>query len=130
MLIYATAAAGQVPELNGKQLAKGMQHLLGGTPYDVGPGPIGTVTNALYNGDEVGLNLTLGPPNWNAANGTRRGVGSVYCLNNAQPGYESTFPKGPNADALRYDPMTDTLEDKVLPCITGFCGTENCGAPP
>lgn len=127
MLVYATAAAGQVPELTGRQLARGMQNLLGGTSYDVGPTAISSLLTALDNGDEVGLNLTLGPPDWNVSNGTRKGAGSVYCLNNAQPGYESTFPKGPNADALRYDLETDSLEDKPLPCITNFCGTDNCG---
>lgn len=127
MMVYATAAAGQVPELTGRQVAKGMQKLLDGTPYDIGPTAMSSVLTALDNGEDIGLELTLGPPDWNVANGTRKGVGSVYCLNNAQPGYESTFPKGPNADALRYDPETDTLEDKPLPCITNFCGTENCG---
>ncbi|RYZ04649.1 MAG: hypothetical protein EOO73_22745 [Myxococcales bacterium] len=120
LMVYATAAAGQVPALTGKQLAIGMQKLLGGTPYDVGPSQVSKVLSALDNGEDLGINLTLGPPDWNTANGTRKGVGSVYCLNDAQAGYESMFPKGPNSDALRYDPETDTLEDKPLPCITSF----------
>jgi hypothetical protein len=120
LMVYATAAAGEVPALTGKELALGMRRLLNGTSYDVGPTPISNVLTALSNGEDLGLNLTLGPPDWNAANGTRKGIGSVYCLNDASPGYEQTFPKGPNADALRYDPKTDTLEDKPLPCITNF----------
>ena len=119
-MVYATAAAGQVPSLTGKNLATGMQKLLGGEPYDVGPGQISKVLTALDNGEEIGLNLTLGPPNWNTANGTRRGVGSVYCLNNGVSAYNALSPKGPITDALRYDPETDMLEAKSLPCIENF----------
>jgi hypothetical protein len=113
LMVYATAAAGQVPVLNGKQLANGMQRLLGGVSYDVGPAQISTILTALDNGEDIGLNLTLGPPKWNTANGTRKGVGSVYCLN-------TNVPTGPLADALRFDPETNTLEDKPLPCIPNF----------
>ena len=120
LLVYATAAAGQVPSLTGKDIAGGMRRLLSGTNYDVGPTDISRVLTALDNGDDIGLNLTLGAPDWNVARGTRNGVGSVYCLNNGAFSYETGFPLGPNRDALRYDPETNTLEDKPLPCIPNF----------
>ncbi|MDF3071581.1 MAG: uncharacterized protein K0R38_7182 [Polyangiaceae bacterium] len=120
LMVYAAAAAGQVPALTGKQLATGMQKLLGGEPYDVGPSQISQVLRALEDGEELGLNLTLGPPNWNTGNGTRKGVGSVYCLNDGLAADEADFPRGPTPDALRYDPETDTLESKPLRCISDF----------
>ena len=75
---------------------------------------------ALDNGDDVGLKLTLGAPNWNVARGTRNGIGSVYCLNNGAFSLEASFPLGPQLDALRYDPETNQLEDTPLPCIPNF----------
>lgn len=120
LMIYAAAAAGQVPSLSGKDLARGMLRLISGTSYDVGPTPISKVLTALDNGDDLGLRLTLGEPDWNAAQGTRRGVGSVYCLNNGMFAYEGEFPLGPNNDQLRFDPTGGTLETKPLSCINGF----------
>ncbi len=120
MMVYAAAAAGEVPRLDGKELALGMRRLLVGNRYDVGPLPISSVLTALDNGEDIGLQLTLGDPSWNAAHGTRSGLGSVYCLNNGAFAYETTFDKGPNLDALRYDPETKTLEAKPLPCIPNF----------
>lgn len=120
LLVYAAAAAGEVPLLGGKDLALGMRRLLSGTSYDVGPSPISSVLTALDNGEDLALELTLGAPNWDAAHGTRRGVGSVYCLNNGAFTYEAMYPKGPNYDALRYDPTTQTLENKQLSCIPNF----------
>jgi hypothetical protein len=120
LLVYATAAAGEVPTLTGKDIATGMRRLIGGSGYDIGPADISRVLTALDNGDDVGLNLTLGVPNWNEARGTRNGVGSVYCLNNGAFSLEASFPVGPHPDALRYDPETNELEDTPFPCIPKF----------
>jgi hypothetical protein len=120
LLINATAAAGDLPKLTGRDLALGMRRLIGGTPYDVGPASISKVLTALDNGDDIALNLTMGPPNWNAARGTRAGTGSVYCLNNNNSAGEGEQPLGPNRDALRYDPQTEELENKALICIPNF----------
>jgi hypothetical protein len=120
LLVYAAAAAGQVPALTGKDIAAGMRRLVGGSGYDVGPSAISKVLTALDNGDDIGLKLTLGAPDWNVARGTRNGVGSVYCLNNGAFSFEATFPLGPHLDALRYDPETNQLEDTPLPCIPNF----------
>jgi hypothetical protein len=120
LMIYAAAAAGEVPSLTGKDLAFGMRRLLDGTRYDVGPASISSVLTALDNGEDVGLRLALGEPNWNAARGTRKGLGSVYCLNNNGSAYEGMFPQGPNDDALRFNPQTGELETKPLPCFPNF----------
>ena len=120
LMIYAAAAAGEVPTLRGKDLATGMQRLVKGTSFNVGPMTISNILTALDNGEDIGLRLTLGEPNWNVARGTRNGLGSVYCLNNATTTFESSFPLGPDRDVLRYDPVSNLLEDKPLPCITGF----------
>lgn len=120
LLIYAAAAAGEVPELNGTEMSRGMRHLLAGEGFNIGPGDISHVLNTLESGEDVGLRLTLGDADWNTARGTRKGSGSVYCLNNAATPGETDFPQGPNNDVLRYDPATNTLEDKPLPCIPDF----------
>jgi hypothetical protein len=120
LMIYAAAAAGEVPTLRGKDLATGMQRLVKGTSFNVGPMAISNILTALEIGEDIGLRLTLGEPNWNVARGTRNGVGSVYCLNNAGSNFEKMFPLGPDRDVLRYDPSSNSLEDKQLPCITGF----------
>lgn len=120
LMIYAAAAAGQVPTLRGKDLANGMQRLVKGTSYNVGPPAISSILTALDNGDDIGLRLTLGEANWNVARGTRNGLGSVYCINDAGTTFEQTFPPGPDRDVLRYDPTTNLLEDKPLPCISNF----------
>jgi len=120
LLIYAAAAAGEVPSLRGKDVATGMQRLVKGASYNIGPMAISSVLTALDNGEDIGLRLTLGEPNWNVARGTRNGTGSVYCLNDAGTPFEMTFPLGPDRDVLRYDPATMLLEDKPLPCISNF----------
>lgn len=120
LLIYAAAAAGEVPSLRGKDVARGMQRLVSGAAYNVGPATISSILTAIDNGEDIGLRLTLGEPDWNVARGTRNGLGSVYCMNDAGSALEMTFPLGPNRDVLRYDPTSNTLEDKPLPCISNF----------
>lgn len=120
LLINATAAAGDLPQLTGRDLALGMRRLVGGTSYDIGPSNISKVLTALDNGEDIALNLTMGPPNWDAARGTRTGVGSVYCLNNNNSSGEGELPLGPNRDVLRYDPETGQLENKAFICIPDF----------
>ncbi len=117
LLIDATAAAGDLPKPTGNDLAAGMRQLVQGTTYDVGPSSISKVLTALDNGEEIGLNLTLGPADWNIARGTRNGLGSVYCLGN---GNSPNEPQGPDRDVLRYDPQTGQLENKALICIPDF----------
>jgi len=120
LMIYAAAAAGDVPTLTGKELATGVRRLVEGSPYDVGPSSISRVLTALDNAEDLGLTLTLGAADWNVQRGTRTGRGSVYCLNNGAFDFETDFPSGPNRDALRFDPVTGTLEEKPLPCIPNF----------
>ncbi|HEX2871823.1 MAG TPA: hypothetical protein VHP33_11215, partial [Polyangiaceae bacterium] len=92
LLIYAAAAAGEVPALRGKDVARGMQRLVSGTAYNVGPATISSILTAIDNGEDIGLRLTLGEPDWNVARGTRNGLGSVYCMNDAGSAFEMTFP--------------------------------------
>jgi hypothetical protein len=122
LMVYAAAAAGQVPELTGKEMALGMRRLLSGPAFDIGPGAISDVLNALDNEDEISLNLTLGEAGWNAARGTRNGLGSVYCFNDGGTGLEadSKLPQGPVTDVLRFDPVSQTLDDDPLLCIKDF----------
>ncbi len=120
LMIYAAAAAGQVPKLTGKEMALGMRRLLSGPTYDIGPAAISSILNALGNGEDIALRLTVGEAEWNTARGTRNSVGSIYCLNNGGSTFETMFTRGPNYDALRYDSSTQTLSDEALPCIRDF----------
>lgn len=122
LMVYAAAAAGQAPVLTGRLMAVGMTRLLSGTRYDIGPSSISEVLNALDNEDSIALKLTLGAADWNAARGTRNGLGSIYCFNDGGAGLEadSKLPQGPVPDVLRFDPSTQTLDDEPLLCIKDF----------
>lgn len=111
-LIYSAAAAGSVAELTGQDMARGMTRLLSGPEYAVGADDIPEVLSVLSSSSEarVSLNGTLGPPNFDAATGTRREAGSVWCVD----------PNGiQHSDVLRYDVETGELTGE-FPCIAGF----------
>jgi hypothetical protein len=120
LMIYAAAAASDVQRLTGRDLASGMRRLVQGTSYDIGPSSISKVLTALDRSEDVALNLTLGPPDWDIDRGTRSGVGSVYCINNGLTPFERELPQGPNRDVLRYYPEQNILSTQALRCIPEF----------
>jgi hypothetical protein len=114
-LLYAAAAAGQNLQ-SGANIAQGMNRLLSGPAYTVGPDRMGQAMGILsVPSATIQLNGTLGPPTFNL-DGTRDSPGSVWCIDSSQ-----TF----HADVLRYaagsDPTTATLTGTVpSACISTF----------
>jgi hypothetical protein len=110
-LLYAAAAAGQNLD-NGQSLRVGMNRLLSGPPYEVGPTAMPLAMSTLLNASAtIQLNGTLGPPDWNTINGTRRSYGSVWCIDSARE-FQS--------DVLRYQP------DDANPMQASLTGTFPC----
>jgi len=108
-VFYATAAAGNVPTLDGSRIANGMFQLLEGDEISVGPTDIPNALNTLEIEGSIELFGALGPPDFDMATGARRIPGSVYCVQDGEYLY----------DALRYDSATMLLEGS-LECIPGF----------
>jgi len=120
LMIYATAAAGNQLQPTGSELATGVLSVVQGTSLDIGPATIPMVLNAFEQGTMVGLKLTEGPANWDIMHGTRTSVGSVYCFNDGSSAAESSSPRGPVLDALRYDSTSNSLSTGALECIPNF----------
>jgi hypothetical protein len=115
-LLYSIAAAAQ--PLNGDNIAFGMNRLLSGPAYNVGPTDMPNALQALgVASATIQLNGTLGPPDFNRINGTRNSPGSVWCIDQS-----GTY----HADVLRYslvgnDPMQSTLTGEMpTACVSDF----------
>jgi hypothetical protein len=115
-LLYAAAAAGQNLD-NGQSIRAGMNRLLSGAgPYDVGPPDMPNAMSTLLNASAtIQLDGTLGPPDWNTINGTRRSYGSVWCIDSGR-NFQS--------DVLRYQPNdanpTQASLTGTFPCMPDF----------
>ena len=110
-LAYAMYGSGE-EQPTGDGIARGMQRLLSGTGFDVGPAAISKVFAALAlpKGDGITLQSTLGPPSFDP-NGVRPVNGSVFCFDGA----------GAVAnDVLRYDPVKKDVTGQAFPCFTGI----------
>ncbi len=113
-LAYAIFAAKQPSALDGTALAAGMQRLLSGPSFNVGPSDTNAAFAALgKNGATIRLESTLGPPGLDPVTGVRPVVGSVFCFRRS--GNNVT----PQFDQLRYDRTKHTLEGE-LGCVPGF----------
>jgi hypothetical protein len=112
-LAYAMYGADE-PQLTGSGIARGMQRLLSGQSFAIGPAAIGDVFNALAVADaSVDVQSTLGPPSFDAETGVRRVDGSVFCFSAVGAVTHVT-------DVLRYDRAKGTLVGKSFPCFSGF----------
>jgi hypothetical protein len=114
-MIYAAAGAGQNLD-NGESLRVGMNRLLSGPPYEVGPEEMPLAMSTLIPASgSIQLNGALGPPDWNTINGTRKSYGSVWCID-AGRNFQS--------DVLRYEPNDANPTQASLtgdfPCIPDF----------
>jgi hypothetical protein len=114
-LLYAAAAAGQNLQ-SGANIAQGMNRLLSGPAYTVGPDRMGQAMGILsVPSATIQLNGTLGPPTFNL-DGTRDSPGSIWCIDTNEAFH---------ADVLRYvpaaDPTAATLTGTVPSgCISSF----------
>lgn len=112
-LMYAIAGAGNPAELRGREIALGMNRLLGGkTSFSVGPTDANDVVGYLRGSSNSTLTLegTMGPPDFNRSSGARSGLPSVYCLTD-QGAYVQ--------NAMTYDAGNQSLVG-TPPCITGW----------
>jgi branched-chain amino acid transport system substrate-binding protein len=114
LLANAMFAAGSVAKLSGPDIARGMQRIIAGNvSIDVGPMAIADGFSALAAGGNIRINGTMGPADFDPGTGSRRGNGSVYCIQRS--GSQLSFMY----DVLRYDKTTQTLNGS-FPCFAGF----------
>lgn len=114
MLANAMFAAGSVPKLTGPDIARGMQRVIAGNvTIDVEPMSIADGFSALATGGNIRLNGTMGPADFDPGTGSRRGNGSVYCIQRSSSQLSFAY------DVLRYDKVTQTLSG-TFPCFSGF----------
>jgi hypothetical protein len=79
-MAYAMTRAGVGRPLSGGDVLAGMQNTIGGTRYDVGPGPMAAVFSAIRQKEPVLLVGTMGEPNFNQQTGTRVNRAALYCF--------------------------------------------------
>jgi len=115
-LAYAMYAGGTQAELSGSSIASGMQRLLSGMSYDIGPSPaIEPIFDALKApATTVHIASTLGPPDFDPKTGVRPVDGSVLCFQKVDP---TTVQ--PRTDVLRYDRDQATFTG-TFPCFDNF----------
>lgn len=114
LLADAMFAAGSVAKLSGPDIARGMQRVIAGNvSIDIGPMTIADGFSALAAGGNIRLNGTMGPADFDPGTGSRRGNGSVYCIQRS--GSKLSFAY----DVLRNDKSTQTLSG-TFPCFAGF----------
>jgi hypothetical protein len=120
LLLYAAAAGAEGREPMGTDVANGMQRLLRGIRYDVGPKDLVDAMRYLEEDRERTISLygTLGPPDFDA-NGARRGTGSVWCIDEIEDALSGATAWHLHFDTLRFDPEQGVLTG-ALPCIEGF----------
>lgn len=104
-LLYAAAAAGHPPRLNGAALARGMTRLISGDiEFEIGrPDMVSALTYLDSNATAtISLKGTLGPANFDPATGARNDVGSVWCVDRLG---------GFHPDILRWNPDSEEFTD-------------------
>jgi hypothetical protein len=79
-LIYSAAAASASP-LKGDDLSQGMERLLAGPAFNVGPDDVASAYRALgVANSSITLNGAMGPPDFDRATGARQTPGTVWCV--------------------------------------------------
>jgi len=112
-LMYAIAGSGDPPRLTGREVAVGMTRLLSGKVlFDVGPSDVNDIVGTLRGSStsKIALQGTMGPPDFNTTTGARRGLPSIYCIDQAGAYLQN---------AMTYDPVARLLEGSPI-CIDGF----------
>ena len=113
-LAYAMYGAGTNTPLTGSDIASGMQRLLGGPAYNVGPTIVSKVFQALDANATIELDGTLGPPNFDPTTDARIDDGSVFCFENT-PQTGLTL----RTEVLRYHHDTRVFTGS-FPCFPDF----------
>jgi hypothetical protein len=119
-LIYAiSAGALRLERFNGLDLVDGMDRLVSGTEYAVGPDDIQDIlsTLALTNG-RLTLNGTLGAPSFDLT-GNRSDTGSVWCVDSAAAQHIDVLRVDPAADPMAWA-SDDLVGDGFMQCNAAF----------
>ncbi len=110
-LAYAMFGSGEA-QPTGPGIARGMQRLLSGDSFNVGPMVISEIFNTLREAStSISLQSTLGPPGFDAKTGVRPVNGSVFCFDQAGV---------PKSDVLRYDAAKNDVVGESFPCFNGI----------
>ncbi len=110
-LAYAMYGAGEA-QPTGPGIARGMQRLLSGQSFNIGPSAVSQVFNALSApGASVNVQSTLGPPSFDPKTGVRPVTGGVFCFDKAGK---------PVNDVLRYDAAKKDVVGQSFPCFSGI----------
>lgn len=113
--VYYTLYAGARVSATGQDFAQGMSQLLSGRDtIPVGKRGLRDGGLGLVSGNQrITLEGTLGPPDFDALTGTRKGPGSAWCI---EPGDPPVYI----SDVLRYDTADNTMQGTMPPtCIPG-----------
>jgi hypothetical protein len=108
---YAAAAVGDRWPLSGLDFKTGMRRLLKGErTFTVGPEELADGLAALdAPGSEISLQGTMGPPDWDPAEGTRQAPGSVYCIDVAGVVYPDVLRLGSDGRLVGSFPCFDLV---------------------
>lgn len=113
-LAFAMRGADQPDGLTGSGIARGMQRLLEGNRFPLGPSSANQVFAALAKAEvTVHVDSTLGPPGFDPVTGVRAVEGSVFCFSRTKNTTSALF------DQLRYNPSKKGLIGN-LSCIPDF----------
>jgi len=111
LTLYAVAGAGTPPSLTGKEVASGLQRLMSGPSWEVGPVDVANVLAVLaVPGATLSLEGTLGPPDFDVGAGLRTAHPTVWCIGGTFDNYSFL------SDVLTYDADTDSLLGDDSPC--------------
>ncbi len=111
-LMYSIAGAGDPARLTGKEVALGMSRLLSGkTKYQVGSADVSDAVGTLVGtaSSQIELIGTMGPPSFNTSTGARKGLPSVYCIE------DNAYVQ----NVMLYEPSDASLTGSPS-CILGF----------
>lgn len=114
-LAYAMYGANEPDGLTGSGIARGMQRLLTGESFKVGPTAISASFAALRTpGATIHVASTLGPPELDPKTGVRPVDGSVFCFKRVSTAAKLV------PDALRYDRDAGALVGNFSACNPDF----------
>jgi hypothetical protein len=119
-LIYAlTSGTRTLQRYDGQDLADGMDRLMTGPEYAVGPDDIQAIVQSLSVGtNTITLNGALGPPSFDST-GARSDTGSVWCVDSAVRQLPDVLRVDPEADPAAWA-ADDLVGDGFMQCNPDF----------
>lgn len=114
-MMFALAAAGKKSHPSGSDVRAGMERLIDpfATEYQAGRRPSDPLGVLVSTSSTIQLTGVMGPPDFDRTSGARRGLPSVFCLD------DSSGQTRYIQDALRYDSSTGKLVGEQE-CVPGL----------